>query len=289
MKRLPVYICLLILLVILPLSGLLAQQVELPRISQKASLMQRIGLLDVTINYSRPNVKGRKIWGDLVPYNQVWRTGADEATTIFFSDDVTLNGNKLPAGKYALFTIPSENEWTVIINKNAKQWGAFNYEESKDILRFKVKPAEANFTESMGFDFSDVTTSSANINLRWEKLKVTFTLNFDVDAKAYSNIKKAFANATLDDWSTYAYAANYAADNKVHSDEAMQWVDKSVSIKPTFYNYFVKAKLLANQNKIKEALNYVKESRQLGKKDPDYKDYVPQIDKLESDLKAKRK
>lgn len=289
MKRLPVYICLLILSVILPLSGLLAQQVELPRISQKASLMQRIGLLDVTINYSRPNVKGRKIWGDLVPYNQVWRTGADEATTIFFSDDVTLNGNKLPAGKYALFTIPSENEWTVIINKNAKQWGAFNYEESKDILRFKVKPAEANFTESMGFDFSDVTTSSANINLRWEKLKVTFTLNFDVDAKAYSNIKKAFANATSDDWSTYAYAANYAADNKVHSDEAMQWVDKSVSIKPTFYNYFVKAKLLANQNKIKEALNYVKESRQLGKKDPDYKDYVPQIDKLESDLKAKRK
>jgi hypothetical protein len=278
-----------VLFVFSTLNGLLAQQVDLPRISQKASVMQRIGLLDVTINYSRPNVKGRKIWGDLVPYNQVWRAGADDATTISFSDDASLNGNIIPAGKYALFTIPGENEWTIIINKTAKQWGAFNYDESKDQLRFKVKPSQAKFTESMGFDFSDVTTSSANINLRWENLKVTFTVNFDIDAKAYSNIKKAFQNAAPDDWSTYAYAANYAADNKVHADEAMEWVEKSISIKPAFYNYFVKAKLLANRNKIKEALNFIKESRQLGKNDPDYKDYRPQIDLLANELKAKRK
>lgn len=285
MKRFSVYICLLVLTLASPLRA----QLELPRISQKASLMQRIGLLDVTINYSRPNVKGRKIWGDLVPYNKVWRTGADEATTIFFSDDAELNGNKIPAGKYALFTIPGKDEWTVIINKTWKQWGAFNYDSTKDLVRFKVKPSENQFNESMGFCFSDVTTSSANINIEWEKVKVTFGLKFDIDAKAYSNIKKAIDNADKDDWVVYAASANYAADNKIHQDEAMQWVDKSISIKPTYYNYFVKAKLLANEKNTKEALNYIDKSRQLGKSDPEFKDFKPQVDVLEHELKAKRK
>ncbi|HEX2868300.1 MAG TPA: DUF2911 domain-containing protein [Ignavibacteriales bacterium] len=285
MKRFSVYICLLVLTLASPIWA----QLELPRVSQKASLMQRVGLLDVTINYSRPNVKGRKIWGDLVPYNQVWRTGADEATTIFFSDDAELEGNKIPAGKYALFTIPGRDEWTVIINKTWKQWGAFNYDSTKDLVRFKVKPADNQFTESMGFCFSDVTTSSANINIEWEKVKVTFTLKFDIDAKAYSNIKKAIDNADKDDWVVYAASANYAADNKIHQDEAMQWVDKSISIKPTYYNYFVKAKLLADNHQTKEALSYIEKSRQMGKNDPEFKDFKPQVDVLEHELKAKRK
>ncbi|HEX2961615.1 MAG TPA: DUF2911 domain-containing protein [Ignavibacteriales bacterium] len=285
MKKFSAFICLALLLLASPLWA----QLELPRISQKASLMQRVGLLDVTINYSRPNVKGRTIWGDLVPYNQVWRTGADEATTIFFSDDVELNGNMVPAGKYALFTIPGKDEWTIIINKTWKQWGAFNYDSTKDFVRFKVKPSETPFTESMGFCFSDVTTSSANLNIEWEKVKVTFNLKFDIDAKALSNIKKAIDNADKDDWVVYAASANYAADNMVHQDEAMQWVDKSISIKPTYYNYFVKAKLLANKNNAKEALSYIDKSRQLGKNDPEFKDFKPQVDKLAKDLKAKRK
>lgn len=287
MKRvfLPVIIAILL---ILPFSELPAQ-LELPRISQKASVMQRVGLLDVIINYSRPNVKGRKIWGDLVPYNQVWRAGADEATTISFSEDVSLNGNKLPAGKYAFFTIPTQNEWTIIINKVAKQWGAFNYDQSKDILRFNVKPEETEFTESMGYCFSDVTTNSVRINLSWEKLRISFTVEFDVDAKSYSNIKKALSNAEKDDWVVYAASANYAADNKVHTDEAMEWVDKSISIKGTYYNYFVKAKLLALKGRTKEALSFVDKSRQLGKNDPEYKDFAPQVDKLRNELKEKSK
>ncbi|MGE5353350.1 MAG: DUF2911 domain-containing protein [Acidobacteriota bacterium] len=285
MKKFSAYICLILLLVASPIWA----QLELPRISQKASVMQRVGLLDVTINYSRPNVKGRKIWGDLVPYNQVWRTGADEATTIFFSDDVNLSGNKIPAGKYALFTIPGKDEWTIIINKTWKQWGAFNYDSTKDFVRFKAKPAENQFTESLGFCFSDVTTSSANLNIEWEKVRVTFPLKFDIDAKAYSNIKKAIENADKDDWVVYAASANYAADNKIHQEEAMQWVDKSISIKPTYYNYFVKAKLLANNNQTKEALSFIDKSRQLGKNDPEFKDFKPQVDVLANELKAKRK
>lgn len=263
-------------------------QLELPRVSQKASLMQRIGLLDVTINYSRPNVKGRVIWGDLVPYNEVWRTGADEATTIFFSDDVTLNGNKLTAGKYGFFTVPSKDEWTIIINKVAKQWGAFNYDSTKDILRFKVKPREHEFTESLEYSFSNVTTNSADVDIKWEKLKVSFRIDFDIDAKAYSNIRKALENSK-DDWVIYAASANYAADNHVHNEESMNWVDKSIEIKPTYYNYFVKAKLLANQGKTKEALGFIEKSRQAGKNDPEFRTFSAQVDKLAHDLKERKK
>jgi tetratricopeptide (TPR) repeat protein len=265
-------------------------QLELPTLSQKASVMQRIGLLDVNINYSRPNVKERTIWGDLVPFGQVWRTGADEATTIFFSEDVNLNGNKVLAGKYALFTIPRKDEWTIVINKVAKQWGAFNYDSTKDVVRFNVKPEENNFTESLEFAFENITTKSADIQMKWEKLKVSFTVNFDLDAKAYSNIKKAIESAQKDDWVVYAASANYAVDNNIHKDEAMKWVDKSIQIKPTFYNYFVKAKLLANEGRSKEAINFLEKSKQEGKNDSEYiRTYSSQVNKMIHDLKAKKK
>lgn len=276
-----------LLLMCLPFSSLFAQ-LELPRVSQKASVMQRIGLLDVTVTYSRPNVKGRVIWGELVPYNEVWRTGADEATTISFSEDVVLNGNKVPAGKYSLFTIPGKDEWTIIINKTAKQWGAFNYDKSKDLLRFQVKPEKTEFIESLAYYFSDVSVSDAILNIGWEKLKVSFKISFDLDTKAYSNIKKAIAAAGKDDWVTYAAAAGYAADNNVHITEALDWVEKSIAIEGTYFNYFVKAKLLAKLNRTKEALKAIELSRKAGQNDPDYKTNAPQIDKLYNDLKGKK-
>src|SRR6185369_10581652 len=129
-----------------------APSVKYPRVSQKSSLMQTIGTTDMTITYSRPGVKGRKIWGALVPYGQVWRTGANEASTISFSDDVTINGQKLPAGTYSLHTIPGEKEWTLIFNSVANQWGSFSYDQSKDALRVKAFPAPASFTEWMTFE-----------------------------------------------------------------------------------------------------------------------------------------
>ncbi len=263
-------------------------QLELPRISQKASVMQRIGLMDVTINYSRPNVKGRVIWGELVPYNKVWRTGADEATTISISEDVTLNGNKVTAGKYALFTIPGKDEWTIVINSVAKQWGAFNYDSTKDIVRIKVKPAENRFLESLTVYFSDVTTNSAVINIVWEKIKVSFNIDTDTHATVYRNIKTAIESAKPDDWVVYAASSNYAADNDIHIDEALEWIDKSISIKSTYYNNFVKARLLYKKGEYKESQVYVKKSRELGKNEKDFQSIIPQIEKLEGDLKAKK-
>ena len=281
-------ITLFILIFYLTINFKISAQLELPRISQKASVTQTIGLTDITISYSRPNVKGRIIWGGLVPYNEVWRTGADEATTISFGENVSLNGHALSAGKYALFTIPSPDEWTIILNSVAKQWGAFNYDSTKDVLRFNVKPAENRFVESLTIYFSDVTTSSAVVNIAWENLKVSFDIKINTDSIAYKNIKRAIASAKPDDWVIYAASANYAVDNNVHLDEAMDWIDKSISIKETYYNDFVKAKLLGKKGQKKEALKLIKKSRELGKGDKEFKTFVSQVDKFEKELKSEK-
>src|SRR5512133_2105001 len=143
MKRNAVILSLVVLVAI----AATAQQVQLPRVSQKASVTQTIGLTDVTITYSRPGVKNRTIWGGLVPYDQVWRTGANEATQIKISSDVTINGQKLAAGSYSLHTIPGKDEWTIVFNGTANQWGSFDYDPAKDTLRVKTKPVWLNESE----------------------------------------------------------------------------------------------------------------------------------------------
>lgn len=152
----------------------ISAQNEPPRLSPKASVSQVIGYTEVTIVYSRPGVKERQIWGGLVPYNEVWRTGANEATTIEFADDVKVEGNEVPRGKYGLFTIPGENEWTIILNKTWDQWGAFNYDESQDLLRFNVKPHKNDFTERLLITFEYVSPYSANIVIEWNELEIPF-------------------------------------------------------------------------------------------------------------------
>ena len=159
------------------------------RVSPKASVSQTIGFTDVIINYCRPGVKGRKIWGELVPYNIVWRAGANEATTINFSKNVLINGKKLAAGTYSFFVIPGEKEWTLIFNKVANQWGAFTYNELQDALRTKAKPVKSEFHEWLEYSFSDEyikpagKNNSALINLMWDKLKVSFKVEATTQAK----------------------------------------------------------------------------------------------------------
>jgi Protein of unknown function (DUF2911) len=146
------------------------------RLSPKASVMQTVGFTDVTIDYSRPGVKGRTIWGELVPYNKVWRAGANEATTINFSTDVIIEGKSLPAGKYGFFTIPNKDSWTLIFNKVADQWGAFQYNEAEDALRVTVKPESNNFQEWLAYTITKTGDKSAVVSLEWEKLKVPFKI-----------------------------------------------------------------------------------------------------------------
>jgi hypothetical protein len=152
-------------------------EVKKVRVSPKAGVFQTLGLTDINISYSRPGVKDRKIWGELVPYNKVWRAGADEATKFTFSTDVMIEGKKLSAGSYSFFAIPGQNEWTLIFNKIADQWGAFTYNEAEDALRIKVKPVANSNHEWLLYSFTEMDPkhpTSAQINLLWEKLKVPF-------------------------------------------------------------------------------------------------------------------
>jgi len=227
-------------------------QVRTPRPSPKATLMQTVGLTDVTITYSRPGVKGRAIWGSLVPYDKVWRTGANEATTINFSDDVWINGNKLTKGLYSLHTIPGQNEWTVIFNSVADQWGSYSYDEAKDALRVKVKPETAGHAEWMGFEVPEMTTDTAKIVLRWEKVAVPFT----VDTKSTERTMTALSNAMKPDWRTAYMAANFAFENKgaATDQQISDWLDQSLSINENIANLWLKARFLERLGKKAEAI-----------------------------------
>jgi len=268
--------------------SLIHAQLELPRTSPNATVSQTIGYTNVTIDYCRPGIHERKIWGGLVPYNQVWRTGANEATTIQFTTDVIVEGNKVPAGRYGLFTIPDENEWTIIFNKDDKQWGAFNYKQDDDLLRFKVKPGKGLFTERMLFSFSGLTDSTVNVVLNWENVEVAFNVKAHVLDQAYLKIKEGLA-AKPDNWQNYTSAANYAADNSVFLDEALKWTDKAAGLEQNYYPYFVKARVYYKKGEYTNALKALEKCRDAGRNDKNYNSFVAQVDFLEKEIKGKSK
>lgn len=240
-------------------------QLDLPRPSPKATVSQQVGLTDVSIAYCRPGVKGREIWGGLVPYGEVWRTGANEATTITFSSDVTVQGNPVAAGTYGLFTLPGKDEWTVILNKGAKLWGAYDYKKDEDVLRFAVKPQAAPFVERMTFSFPNTTTDSTEVALNWEKLQVSFTVKVDVVGKVLGDARKAVAERKSDDWRTPIRAAAFCADNNVNLDEAIGWADTAIATNANYYGYFTKARLLALKGQKADALTLAKKAIEVGK------------------------
>ena len=264
----------------------LIAQVELPRLSPNASVSQTVGYTNITINYCCPFVHGRKIWGALVPFGQVWRTGANEATTIQFTTDVTIEGNKVPAGKYSFFTIPTENEWTIIINKVDKQWGAYNYKQEDDLLRFKVKPEQSSFTENLCYSFNNISDAAASIVIKWENLQFSFKVEVDLNNQVYAKIKEAIATKP-DSWQNYSQAANYAADNSLFGDEPLQWVEKATNLGGGYYPYFVKAKILFKKNKTTDALKALEKCREIGRTDKNWDSFVSQVDFLEKQIKSK--
>lgn len=249
---------------VLTISGA-AQAVDYPRASPKASLSQTVGVTDVTITYCRPSVKGRVIWGGLVPFDQVWRTGANEATTITFSDEVTIEGSKLPAGTYGLFTVPGRTEWSFVFNKGAKQWGAYSYKAEDDVLRIKAKPQTAEFSELLTFSFRGVSASAAQVVLNWETLAVAFTLNVDTVGKVLPQARAAVAEAKPDDLRTPLQAAMFCLDNNVNIDEAGAWIEKSIAAKETMYNLAAKARFQAAKGQKADALATAKRALAVGK------------------------
>lgn len=289
-----------------------ATAIRAPRPSQKASVMQTIGVTDVTITYSRPGVKGRKIWGDppaglaagtatlddqnkrpkdmvIVPYGHVWRTGANEATQFEVTDEVLINGQKLPAGSYSLHTIPGKDEWTIVFNSTANQWGSFNYDEKKDTLRVKAKPEWLTENQEwLMYSFDPVTDNSAQVNIRWEKVRVPFTVEVkDVKALTLAKMRAAVAAAKPDDWRTPLQAANYVflSEDKMDPTEAIGWLEQSIKVKETFGNLYSKARLLAAQGKTQEAIATGEKALVLGK---EAKANTADLEKRLAEWKAKK-
>lgn len=251
-------------------------QVRTPRSSPGATLTQTVGLTDITIKYSRPGVKGRTIWGGLVPFDRVWRTGANEATTITFSDEVTVGGQKLAKGTYALFTVPGRETWDVVFNKQGEQWGAFNYDKAQDAARLTVKPEKAEFREWMSFEIPEMTTDTAKVVLRWENVAVPFTVDTGSTAKAITNLK----NALKPSWQLPYQAASFAFDNKgVATDqEISDWLDQSLRVNENIANLWLKARFLHRLGRVAEAK--AARDQAIAAARPDQSDFANEIRRL---------
>lgn len=238
------------------LSGISPAQslvLELPRQSQRAEITQRIGITDITIHYHRPLAKDRKVWGDLVPYGQVWRAGANENTTITFSDPVMVEGKPLEKGTYGLHMIPNADEWTVIFSKNSTSWGAFTYNQAEDALRVSVKPKVADMHNALTYDFDELQPDSAVVELEWEKIAVPFKVSVDVHDVVEASVKKQLRNLAQYTWISWDEAANYLLTEKVDLDEALTYANKSIENEDRYDNEDTKAKILTALNRKDDA------------------------------------
>ena len=242
-------------------------QIELPAPSPTATFSQKVGLTDVSITYSRPSKKGRTIFGDLVPYDKLWRTGANRATKISFSDDVKIGGKDLAAGTYALFTIPGEDEWTIIINKNSNQSGTGNYKESEDALRVSVKSIKIPGTiETLLINVEDVTPTSAVIELGWESTIVHVPLEVSIDERIMASIEQAMTVGP----GTYQQAALSYQQSGKDLTQALDWMNKALKIheadgRNVFWMYRQKSLIEADMKKYSDAVATAKVSLEKAK------------------------
>lgn len=251
----------ILLAVLLTFAAKLHSQ-DLPSPSPAATVKQRVGLTDIEITYSRPGVKDRVIFGDLVPYNEMWRTGANKASAITFSTDVEIMGNKLAKGTYAIFTIPGESEWEIIFNKNTEQWGTNGHKPEEDVLRVKVKSETAQQTESMMFYFDDIRDESATINLQWAAVNVSVPFTVKANEEAMANIDKALADAK-NTFRVYHNSARYYLDNNLDAAKALEWASKSTAMQKTYWNMTTLSRAQAANKMYKEAVKTAEEAKTL--------------------------
>ncbi len=258
-----------------------AQNLVTPQPSPTEEIKQNFGLSQIELSYSRPGIKGRKIFGDLVPYNKVWRTGANSATTITFGDGVIIEGTKIAAGKYGLLTIPGENEWTVIITKQTDVTNAAAYKQDQDVLRIPVKPYKLPYSiETFTMGFGDISSNSCKLELMWDSVYVHVHIETDVDTKVMSQIKDVMAS----DNHPYFQAAQYYIDNGKDLNQAVEWLDKAIAQNPdAYFMYYQKARALAKLGKKQEALAASNKSIELAKTAKN-DDYVALNEKLQKSL-----
>jgi len=226
---------------------------DLPDPSQRAEISQKIGITNITINYHRPLVKNRKIWDGLVPYGKVWRAGANENTTISFSDPVMIEGKPLEKGAYGLHMIPNADEWTIIFSKNSTSWGSFTYDQAEDALRVTVKPRAADMHDALTYDFDQLQPDSAVVELEWEKVAVPFKVSVDVHDAVQASLKRQLRNLSQFTWMSWDDAANYLLTEKIAFDDALTYANKSIENEDRYDNEMTKSKVLQALNRKDDA------------------------------------
>lgn len=236
-----------------------AQELELPALSPRAEVKQQVGIVEVTVNYASPGKRDRNVWGELVPYDQLWRTGANAATTLETTGPLKVGGAEVPPGKYAVFSIPGKDEWTLILNKNPNQGGTGAYDQALDVVRVKVKPAEAPQRERMTFLFSDTTDQGTRLDLEWAGLRVGLPIEVDTASMVTKGIDSYVSGAS----GSLASAARYRAE---HGDlpGALKLIDASLAIEESWYNTWLKADLLHQKAEHKTAYKLAQRAQELG-------------------------
>jgi len=248
----------------LPTALTAQQQVQFPAPSPASTLQQRVGLTDIEIVYSRPGVKGRQIFGELETYGRVWRTGANNATKLTFSTPVKLNGTDVPAGTYGLFSIPGESEWTIILNRNAEQWGAFSYDEKDDVARVTATPVQLNeLVETFTIDINDIRDESATLSLIWEKTRVPIEIEVDVASTLVPQIEAVMA--AHGDRKPYYPAAMFYYDHDLDLTKAREWIDAAVEQRAAYYIVHLQAKILSRLGEKENALAAARRSIELAR------------------------
>ena len=236
------------------------QNLETPRPSPNATVTQTVGVTHISIDYSSPGVKNRKIWGELVPFGEVWRTGANEVTSITFDDAVKINGTDLPAGTYGIHTIPAETEWQIIFSGETEVDAGSQFDETKEVLRFNVKPEEAPLLERMTFVFTNTTDDKTTASLLWENLRVSFDITVNTGELTLTKAREKLS------WLPSFQAANYCLVNNVNIEEGYKWIQASVLLQEVYWNTRVMAQL---QNKLgmnDEAISMMEKAIELGGK-----------------------
>jgi hypothetical protein len=227
-----------------PTSSAQAPPLVFPKQSPRASVGQTIGLTSIAITYDRPAVDGREIWGGLVPFDTVWRAGANENTVISFTSPVTIGGKTLEPGRYGVHMIPTKGGWTVIFSREANAWGSFSYDPAEDALRITATPVADEMHERLEYTFDDPTDSSVVTTLRWEKLAVPFTISVDSRTVVVDSLRQQLRGLARFSWQPWSQAAAWCAANHVNLDEATAWADRSIGLNQNFTNLRVKAALL---------------------------------------------
>lgn len=258
-----------IILFLLFTSSVFAQYgaITLPLASQHASAIQTIGLTDITVNYHSPAVKSRTIWGGVVPYDKIWRAGANINTTISFTHDVSIDNKKLPAGTYGLHMIPTKDTWTIIFSKNHTSWGSYYYKKDEDVLRVSIAPKTHQHTESLTYAFLNKSENSATLSLLWEKIEIPIKIDVDVKAIVFANMKNELRSIAGFTWDGFYEAADFCYKNNFETEQALKWAETANKYSQNNFNVLkLKANLLerkgdkeAAEKVMKEAISFAKE------------------------------